>query len=267
MPLSIGLVALATLRGRAQDGLLVTGGAVVALSLLQPLMSGALALGLVTALAYWLPTVAVASILQRTNSLTLCLQLLTLLGLAAVGVFWLSVESAETWWLPWLESYFSPWLAQTQPQLDSSILLPAVARFLTGGIVALWLLTIIAGLLIGRWWQGLLSGGELLGPEFRQHRQGAAIGGIAAVVFVAAGLSGYALLENLVVVLVAIFMLQGLALVHWMTRHKGLKSFWLVAVYIALPFGMPWSVVMLAAVGFMDNWMSLRHARPTMDKD
>ncbi len=265
MPLSIGMVALSALRGKPQDGLLVTGGAMLALALLEPLMSGALVLAVITGLAYWLPGVGLAILLQRSGSLALCLQVLTLIGLAAVGVFWLGAESPETWWLPWLEEYFVPFLQQSQPQVDSGVLLPAVARYLTGGIVALWLLTMAGGLMLGRWWQGMLGDSELLGPAFRTHRQGRAVGGIAAVVFVAAGLTDYLVLENLVVVLVAMFMLQGLALAHWLVREKGLKAALLVAIYLALPFGTPWSLVILAAVGFMDNWMLLRRVRPATD--
>lgn len=258
MPFSIGMVALASLRGKVQDGLLVTAGAVLALSLLQPLMNGAVTLALVTAVAYWLPAVALASLLLRTNSLTLCLQVLTLLGLAAIGIFWIVADDPTSFWLPLLEEYFEPWIQQSQPALDSSVLLPALARFLTGGIVGFWLLTMATGLMLARWWQGLLGDTELLGPAFREHRQGKAVGLIAALIFIAAGLSSFALLQNLVMVLVMMFMLQGLALAHWLTKNRGLKTFWLGVIYIALPLALPWSAVSLAAVGFMDNWLKLR---------
>ncbi|NNF52606.1 MAG: DUF2232 domain-containing protein [Gammaproteobacteria bacterium] len=254
LPASIGIVTLAVLRGSPRDGLLVSLGAVFALSALQPLAAGA-------------PLVAVglATLLGRFGSLALCLQVLTLLGIAAVGIFWLSVASPETWWLPLLEKSFVPFMQQGQAQLDNAVFLPAAARFFTGGLVALWLLILAAGLMIGRSWQGMLAGENLLGPEFRQHRQGHAISGIAALVFIAAGLSGFALLENLVVVLVAVFMLQGLALVHWLVRHRNLKAGWLVAVYIVLPLMLPWSAVTLAAVGFMDNWLGMRQFRGVGD--
>ncbi len=261
MPFSIGMVALTALRGQAREGLLVTGGAVLALAILQLFMPGAITLALVTAAVYWLPAVALAQILGRTGSLALCLQLLTLLGLAAVLVFWLVVEQPARWWLPVLEQHLAPLLEARREEFDLATLLSGLAQFLTGMVIAAWVLTMALGLMIGRWWQGLLADAATLGVEFRNHRQGYLVGGIAALVFVTAGLTGYVMLQNLVLVLIAIFVLQGLALAHWVVHRRGLSGGWLLAVYVVLPFGAPWSLVVLAAVGFMDNWMNLRRPR------
>lgn len=261
MPFSIGMVALTALRGQAREGLLVTGGAVLALAILQLFMPGAITLALVTAAVYWLPAVALAQILGRTGSLALCLQLLTLLGLAAVLVFWLVVEQPARWWLPVLEQHLAPLLEARREEFDLATLLSGLAQFLTGMVIAAWVLTMALGLMIGRWWQGLLADAATLGVEFRNHRQGYLVGGIAALVFVSAGLTGYVMLQNLVLVLIAIFVLQGLALAHWVVHRRGLSGGWLLAVYVVLPFGAPWSLVVLAAVGFMDNWMNLRRPR------
>lgn len=261
MPFSIGMIALATLRGDARDGVLVTGGAVVALSLLEPLMPGAFVLAMVTAIVFWLPAVGLATLMARWGSLSLCLQVLTLIGLATVCLFWLSVEDPQAWSLDLLQAYFLPLLQQANAPVESEVALAGMARFMIGSIAASWILTLAVGLIAGRWWQGMLSDDGLLGREFRGHRQGLAIGALAAIIFVAGGLAGYALLQNLVLVLVIMFMLQGLALAHWLVKQKGLKSGWLAGIYFALPIGAPWSVVILAAVGFMDNWMSLRSAQ------
>lgn len=261
MPFSIGLVSLATLRGAPLNGIIVTGGAVLCMGLMQLLIPGALGVAVALALVYWLPAVALASVLLRYNSLALCLQLLALLGLAAVSVFWLAVANPAEWWLPWLEQNFAPLLIARGEGVNLSVLMPGLARFMTGTLVTVWLLTMIGGLLIGRWWQGLLGDEAQLGGEFRQHRQGYILGAIAAIVFVVAGFTGLAWLQNLVIVLVAMFMLQGLALVHWMVRYKGLQRGWLIAAYVVLPLGAPWSAVMLAGVGFLDNWMNLRRSR------
>lgn len=261
MPFSIGLVSLATLRGAPRNGLVVTAGAVLCMALMQLLIPGALGVAVALAVVYWLPAVALSAVLVRYGSLDLCLQLLGLMGMATVGLFWLAVVNPAEWWLPWLEQNFAPLLVARGNGLDQEVLLPGLARFMTGTLVTVWLLTMVGGLLIGRWWQGLLDEKVNPGSEFRQHRQGYVVGGIAATVFVIAGLTGFAWLQNLVIVLVAIFMLQGLALVHWMVRHKSLQRGWLIAVYVVLPFGAPWSAVMLAGVGFVDNWMNLRRAR------
>lgn len=262
MPFSIGMVVLAALRGPARDGLLVVGGAVLALAVLQLFMPGAITLAVVTAAVYWLPGVALAQVLARTGSLALCLQLLTLVGLAAVLAFWLIVDQPARWWLPVLEEHLAPLLQARDQAFDMATLLPALAQFLTGMVVAAWVVTMALGLMIGRWWQGLLAEAATVGAEFRNHRQGLLVGGVAALVFLAAGLTGYTLLQNLVVVLIAVFVLQGLALTHWVVHQRGLSGGWLLAVYLVLPFGAPWSMVVLAAVGFMDNWMNLRRAPP-----
>lgn len=261
MPFSIALVSLATLRGAPRNGLIVTTGAALCMALLQFLIPGALGVAVALAIVYWLPAVALSALLVRYGSLDLCLQVVGLLGMVAVSLFWLAVASPTEWWLPWLEQHFAPWLLDSGEGLNREVLLPGLARFMTGTLVTVWFLTMIGGLFIGRWWQGLLSEEVALGPAFRQHRQGYVVGGIAAVVFVVAGLTGFAWLQNLVIVLVAVFVLQGLALVHWMVQHRNLHQGWLIAVYVVLPFGAPWSAVMLAGVGFVDNWMNLRRER------
>ncbi len=262
MPLGIGLVILSTLKGGARDGLLLTAVAALVLSVLQLLLQSTVTLALSTAIVYWLPGVGLAVVLARTQSLSFCLQLLTLLGMVAAGLFWLIVEQPATWWLPLIEEAFVPFMAEISPQLDVSPMLPALARFFTGALIALWALTMATGLLLGRWWQGLLSEDRVFAREFQSHRQGYAIAAIAALVFVLAGLTGFALLQNLVLILIAMFMLQGLALAHWLVANKGMHTGWLFVVYVVLPFGAPWSVVMLAAIGFMDNWLRLRRQMP-----
>lgn len=265
MMFSAAIVVMTVLRGGLRDGLVVTGGATLMITALQLVTRGPVLLAVLNALLVWLPAVALAVVLLRTRSLSLCLQLLAVFGLAAVGVFWLVIDNPTAWWQPMIAETYIPIMLEINPGIDAEVLAQAVARLMTGAMMAGLVLTLVIGLLAGRWFQAVLDRPGAFAEEFRGLRLGRVIGVLAAVVFVAAGIKGYPFLQNLVIVLVAVFLLQGLALAHWLVQARGLSVGWLVALYAALVVAMPWSLVFVAASGFMDNWLEIRTAETRSD--
>jgi len=62
---------------------------------------------------------------------------------------------------------------------------------------------------------------------------------------------------NLAVVLLAVFMLQGLAVAHALVKARHLSVLWLAGLYGVLML-IPQVIVLVAAVGASDNWMNWR---------
>ncbi len=258
MMFSAALIVMSVLRGGLRDGLLVTGGAALMIAAVQGLTRGPVLLALLNALMVWLPAVGLAVVLLKTRSLSLCLQLVTVLGMVAVGVFWLATGDPASWWQPIIAETYVPIMLELNPALDAELLAQSVARLMTGAMVAGLLMTLVIGLLAGRWLQATLDRPGAFAEEFRGLRQGRVVGMLAAVVFVAAGVLAYPILQNLVMVLVAAFLLQGLALAHWLVNSRDMSGGWLVGLYTMLVVAVPWSLVFVAASGFMDNWLEVR---------
>lgn len=260
MMFSAGLIVMTVLRGGLRDGLLVTGGATLVIAVVQGITQGPMQLALMNALIVWLPAVGLAVLLLRTRSLSLCLQLVTVLGMAAVGVFWLATGDPASWWQPIIAETYVPIMLELNPALDGDLLAQSLARLMTGAVVAGLLMTLFIGLLAGRWLQAVLDRPGAFAEEFRLLKQGRVVGILAALVFVAAGILAYPILQNLVMVLVAAFLLQGLALAHWLVKSRSMSGGWLVGLYTILVVAVPWSLVFVAASGFMDNWLEIRKA-------
>jgi hypothetical protein len=63
--------------------------------------------------------------------------------------------------------------------------------------------------------------------------------------------------SNVLIVLVAIYLIHGMGLVHGIVALKKIHVGWLITVY-ALTFILPQSTLLLAAGAFADSWLDIR---------
>ena len=93
--------------------------------------------------------------------------------------------------------------------------------------------TLAASVLLGRWWESMLRGGGFA-AEFRELRMGRVLAVALAAVLGVYLLTHAVVLESVICVLVAGFVLQGLAVLHTAAAAQGTHVGWLVALYVAL---------------------------------
>lgn len=201
-----------------------------------------------------LPAVGLAAVLDKSRSLSLTIQVATVVVVAATVLFFVVGSPVETW-----QNVFNGVLAamgDSRPEVPEGFV-PAASRIMTGMFGAVTLLTSMLAIFIGRWWHAILSNPGGFGREFRTLRMGTVVGLLAGVVFVLAALTKITLLENLTLVLVSAFMLHGLSVMH-VVASAGVGSFWLVAVYGLMVVAMPFAQLAIAGLGFLDNWFDLR---------
>jgi len=84
-----------------------------------------------------------------------------------------------------------------------------------------------------------------------------------AVTSVIAWVSGSDLLQNVAVVLFAVFGVQGLAVVHWMHNERQMPVFAVYAVYVLVLVLQVLTIFALAVVGYMDAWFNYRRRAAT----
>lgn len=138
----------------------------------------------------------------------------------------------------------------------------AMARFIPGAVAASWMvMTAVNGILAQaiavRARRNLRPTPRMADIELPSWVMGlTAIAGIGALLPGTAGFVGV----NLIVILGVGFVFAGLAVVHAVTASWRQRRWWLVAIYLSVftMAWMPWLVVFIALIGFLEPWAKLR---------
>ncbi|HET6724470.1 MAG TPA: hypothetical protein VFH85_00505 [Gammaproteobacteria bacterium] len=261
-PFSGGVIALVTLRHGWLEGLLTTLGASIVLGAVEAgVVHGSLYVLTLPTLILWWAIIGLALVLRRTASLALMVQGATALGCLAVGLFFLVNPHPETFWIPLLKQALLPMLEPAQrTSPDVMLFIHGEAMRMTGVIGASLAFGSSLAVLCGRWGQALLYNPGGFRAAFHRLRMGWIATLLASVVYVLAALMNNALVENLAIVLLVMFMYQGLAVIHNVASVKNVHVGWLVVLY-ALFLSMVMTLYVLAVVagiGLIDNWFDIR---------
>jgi hypothetical protein len=212
-------------------------------------------------LMLWLPVWLAATVLRSTVSLNLTLQVITALGLLFVLVLQLGFPQMQAE----LAGEFSQVIEQLMQQQPDDTARENLARALdmvlqmTPAILAAgMMLSTVIGLLLGRWWQAVLYNPGGFAREFNQLRLGRVLAAITTVMLLLAISLDVKLLMLLLIVLLTIYLIQGLAVVQGIIDARGLNRAWLFGLYVGL-FLLPHMVALpLAVFGLMDAWIDFR---------
>lgn len=253
------LVLTVRLAGWRQAGI----DALLAFGLLAAFLAGlggAWQLPAAAAAGFWAGSVLAGHLLDRYGSLTLPCQVLVACGAVGVLAAGLLMPAAGEFWRPVLEELLGQ--AQLPGAPAGSDWTGLLAAQMNGLLAASTLVSIMLALLLGQWLANR-GGGPDFGLQFATLRMGRVIGGaaMAALLLVLAGAGAGALAGSLLLVFGVGFALQGLAVVHWTARQRRWPRAWPLAVYLPLALSPPVAgveLLLLAVLGFVDNWLSLR---------
>lgn len=263
--LSNAAIGLVTLRMGWQRGLLIAAASSVVIGVLGLFLQANVLTGFLLSLLGWIPVVGLASRLARTVSWGKTLSVLLVLGMTSVLLFHLMVDDPVKFWQAQPEwSQFVELakgmqvLPADMPQAEQDQLLASTARILAGSLVATIELMLVLSLLIARHWQAMLYNPGGLGEEWRKLQLGKPAALLMIAVIALALLSGHTGAINVVLAGLAIFLFQGIALVHGIVallqQHKG----WIIGMYVLL-FLMPAQFgILLAAFGIIDSLAGFR---------
>lgn len=255
-----GVIALFTLRLGVREGALLAGLSTLGVGLL-----GAFALGtpwpaLGTLLILWLPVWGLAALLRVSRSLSLTVAAIGLLGVLVVLVVHTTVEDVSVGWLELLAPVQDLLVRDGVVGPEAAdVLFAAIAPWMTGTFAAALVLQCLLGLFIGRWWQALLYNPGGFGQEFRALHLHPLFGVAALVLLALIGLApGPGPLPDLLIVLIPLYLIQGLAVLHQIHHARGLHGGWLFGLYALLLFFIPHAALLVACVGLVDIWADLR---------
>ena len=258
--ISSATVALVTLRKGVSEGLVVVAFAGLASGLLAFVALGSPIPAVGFALALWLPIWILAIFLRQSRSLDLTIQLAVLFGLVIVAGIHLQAEDPAAYWTELLEPVRQNLVESgVVDAVVSEQLMARVSRWMTGAFAATFYFQLLLALFIGRWWQALLYNPGGFGIEFRAIRVQPGVGYLALSLLALVLLLDQAMWPSeLLLLLAPLFFLQGVAIAHSLAHAYSAGRAWLIGFYALLVLVMPYTQILVAALGFLDIWMNLR---------
>lgn len=256
------IVALTTLRFGARDGLKIAAIA-TALVVVVRLASGhSVAQSLTLAAMTWLPAWLLATALRARRAQDWPVLLAAAMVLIYAAVLRIAVGDVTAFWRGMLKPFFGVLAKDAGARFK-----PEQMELIAGQMHSLTLFAMVsmlcAVLLLARWWQAELYNPGGFGAEFRElrlPRSMTMVAGALALAY-AFGSEGMLLVElagDACVLLVVLFALQGLAVVHFLARVRGLAGAWLTTLYVMLVLVPTVAGPILATTGLADNIVDFR---------
>lgn len=205
-------------------------------------------------------------VLRETRSLATTVVVTGVLAMVVVVFMYLVVGDTTEWWRHAFSQVYvlaqADGTQQVSPaELEAFVALVAKASNGAAGLIAFLMLA--GSVLLARWWQAKLYNPGGFGAEFRglrfDKRISIAVLLVLGLMIVTEG-AWQQFAADLLVVLLAMYMLIGIALVHSVVGFKNAPRAILVALYVLLLFPptAPQVAVLLASAGFADSWLDLR---------
>ena len=202
----------------------------------------------------WVPVMLLAVSLVTMRSLTLTLQVSVIVAVAAMLVFQIAVPDPAAFWQPYLD-IMAAVIRENGLQLDTELLTADVMTI--SAVLVFWMLYTVA-LLIGYWLYQQLPVETTDFGRFRDLNFGRVIAFTMLLASLLALVIDATWLQNVAFVTFVMFMMQGLAIIHWLHGEGILPVVALVAIYVLLPFLQVLLVMVLALIGYADAWFGFR---------
>jgi hypothetical protein len=255
--------ALVLLMRGPRAGLAVALGASGLLALTMLLFQRPMTVGFVYSAWVLGPPVGLALILARSGSLSLCLQVATLVGAVLLVALHVSLGDPERFWAPFVRDLAQEMQRRGVPSdVFDEGLAETLARTLWGWVAVLTMLLAMCALFLARWWHALLQAPGRFGAEFRELRLGRVLGAAAAVIIAVSLFSQAPLVDDIGRLFLGSLVIVGLAVMHRTVKAGRLGVAWLWVTYVLLVILSPAAVAGLAAWGFVDNWLRSQRATP-----
>jgi len=118
------------------------------------------------------------------------------------------------------------------------------------------MMTGLGSVFLARSWQAQLFNPGGFQQEFHKLRLGKTVSLGVLVVTGLSLLAEWTFLSDVVVVLLAAVMIQGLAVLHGIVKIRGMSAGWLTGTYLMMI--LPHTSALVGALGIADNWLNIR---------
>ncbi len=207
----------------------------------------------------WLSAVFVASVLRGTVSLKIAV--LSAVPVAVVVALLASFFKADVthYWQFSLRKSLSSLTDAELEQLGEqklTLLLDMMPVLLAESASSWAFFIVVCGVFIARFWQAQLFNNGGFQKEFHTLRLGREAVAVFAVAFVLAKLFMGSFWASIATAMMFVFFLQGLSVLHCITKQRGLSTGWLSGMYAIL--WLPPTMFALSVLGIADNFFQIR---------
>jgi len=270
--ISAAAIVLVTLVNGYKQGLITTaisavGAAVFAYIIFANIKGGtdftpliALKMVFYFVLLIWLPAWIAATALQQTVSLAFTMQLLTVVSLVAVAIFYLLYPNFGEHWRNFLNELSSQVLAvQSDAATVSALksLEEGLIKLLPGLFVSSLMLGTMFSLFLGRWWQAIYFNPGGFGKEFRALALGKFTAIVALVILALTVVLKTYVMAAFSIIVMILYSVQGTAILHAIFKIRKTHVVWLILIYGLMMF-VPQLMVVVLFVGMIDSWVDIR---------
>ncbi|MCX8048403.1 MAG: hypothetical protein N3A55_01920 [Methylohalobius sp.] len=257
--LSAAAVGLVTLRRGAREGGITMLGAACLVGSAFWLLPARPGFAFPLVFALWPPVWVGALVLRHTFSQGVSLTVVGMLIWGYVAAMHALTGDVVGFWRAWLEQAIANVPGATVEGFDYE----GTLRLMNGLVAMVYGLSVFASLLLARWWQAILYYPGGFQSEFCELRTPRWLLPVLVAVLWLAGYWSRVLLADLLLSAMAVYLFQGLAVVHRIVSVRNLSGFWLVPPYGLLVLMPQYAVVGLALLGALDSLFDLRHRAGT----
>ena len=263
-------IALVTLVNGHRYGLFVTALATIATAVFAGLMLSHPEIALYYVLLVWLPVVLVATVLRQTVSLVISLQLTAAISLLGIVVLYVFFPEFGEFWRTSLNNMAEELIAQSDGAVGREQMqqvIDQIVRLLPGFFASSFLIGTLLSLYLGRWWQAVIYNPGGFGKEFHALDLGKVTAVLALAIAVAVALMNTDMFNAMLLVAFALYLNQGVAVLHAVLAGRQLGSVWLFVAYLLMFFFIPYSLAVLALAGLADTWIDFRRRLIALNND
>ncbi|WP_143556277.1 hypothetical protein [Solemya velum gill symbiont] len=259
--LSAAAVALVVMANGVRESLFVVAIALLAVwGLGEFILQAEVVVG-ISALVLWLPMILLGGLQRWSQYLPWSVEAALLVALVALGLQYVVFDDPVAYWsellLPVIEEIAKGGAFEASGGTAESVVAD-IAQVLPTMLTVGFFLQLVIALFIGRWWQSLLYNPGGFREEFYSLRLSRILA-LAVIPLMLVGIisSEAMMLDGVVMLVMAAFAIQGLAVAHASLNGMNAGG-WLIAVYVLLLFAGPWMLMLLGFAGYADVWMDFR---------
>ncbi|MCK5727997.1 MAG: hypothetical protein KAH08_02130 [Methylococcales bacterium] len=261
---SSATMALVTLRKGAKEGAYILVCACLAVALLGTVIMGDYRFPLIYSLFLWAPVWGISVILREGRHLFLAIEIVIGIAIAAVVIAYSTQPELGSVWQAELGEFLKPLVSKANPEAPKGAIDKSLGIFfhfmLTGLIAQIYVISLLAGLFLGRGWQALLYNPGGFKQEYLTLRGQKILGGLALLSFILAwGLSGTfsEIFSNISVIFFILYAFLGIVILHSSFSVMRFKNILVPFLYISIII-IPHAMIPAALIGLTDTWLDLR---------
>ncbi|HIF52200.1 MAG TPA: DUF2232 domain-containing protein [Thiotrichaceae bacterium] len=218
--------------------------------------------GIAYAMVIWLPVWFASAVLRLSEQQGLLLSAVALLVISLIAAAYITIDDVAHWWQQW----FDLMLAEAAPpeRLEQyQELMKAGAPMVNSMMAIALMLNILIAVFCARWWQSRLFNLGAFRKEFYALHLPPVIlpvSGIMILLVFTLGEQWQAMFRDITVILMFMYLIQGISSVHRNVDKLKLSTAWIGAMYCLLVL-IPQMGLLIACLGMTDVYISWRRKK------